>query len=53
MTPPGWIDEFRHLLRRHRRWWLIPLVLALAVYALVLLITQAVPVLSPFLYVLY
>ena len=37
--PPSIVVEFWYFLREHKKWWLIPLLLTLAVYALFVIVS--------------
>lgn len=47
------LTEVWYYLRVHRRWWLIPLLVVFAFFALALTISEVAPVLSPFIYTLF
>ena len=49
---PGLIQEFFIFLREDRKWWLLPMILTLAVLGLVLFVGTCTP-LSPFIYSLF
>ena len=49
--PPGLVREFWQFLRHHKRWWLVPILLALALLGL--LVAASGSVAAPFVYPLF
>lgn len=40
-------------LRRYRKYWLIPLVVALVTFVVIVFLLEVVPIMSPFVYTLF
>ncbi len=50
-TRPSLIREFYALLRENRKWWLIPILLVIALFAILVLFTGTPA--APFIYTLF
>lgn len=47
------IVEFLRFLRANRKWWLIPILLMVGLFAVLILLTEVAPVVTPFIYTLF
>ena len=50
--PPGLFGEFWEFLVTNKRWWLIPIVVALALFGILVVLTSQ-SVIAPFIYPLF
>ena len=48
--PPGLWRELWTLLRTNKKWWLLPIIIALAAVGLLIALAAAVPAAAPFIY---
>ena len=46
--PPGLISEFREFLLHHKKWWLIPILIALGLVSVLVLLSSSA--IAPFIY---
>lgn len=48
--PPGLWRELWTLLRTNKKWWLLPIIIALATVGLLIALAAAMPAAAPFIY---
>ena len=51
--PPGLWRELWALLRTNKKWWLLPIIVALAAVGVLIALAAAVPAAAPFIYSLF
>lgn len=45
--------EIWHYLRVYKKWWLLPIIIVFVVLGIILVIGQAAPIISPFIYTIF
>jgi hypothetical protein len=51
--PPGLWRELFDLLRQNKKWWLLPIIIALLIFGVLIAITVVSPGAAPFIYSLF
>ena len=51
--PPGLWRELWSLLRTNKKWWLLPIIIALAAVGVLIALAAAVPAVAPLIYSLF
>ena len=51
--PPGLCRELWSLLRTNKKWWLLPIIIALAAVGVIIALAVAIPSAAPFIYSLF
>ena len=46
-------EEIWHYLRVYRKWWLLPIIIVFVLLGIILIIGQAAPIISPFIYTIF
>lgn len=53
MSHKSVVSEIVYYIRKQKRYWLIPLIIIFLVFAILVVISQTVPIVSPFIYTLF
>lgn len=50
---PSWMDELGYYAKKHKRFWLLPLIVVLVLFGALVIVAEGVPMVSPFIYTLF
>jgi len=53
MKDQGIVSEVLYFLKKERKYWLIPLIFSFLIFAILVIMAETVPVVSPFIYTLF
>lgn len=53
MSQKSVFAEIAYYLKKEKKYWLIPMILIFLVFAILVIISQTVPIVSPFIYTLF
>lgn len=49
----SFVQEIIHYLKKEKKYWLIPMIAILAIFAVLVIVAETLPIVSPFIYTLF
>ncbi len=49
----SFFQEIIHYLKKEKKYWLIPMIAILAIFAVLVIVAETLPIVSPFIYTLF
>lgn len=49
----SWIDNIFFYLKKHKKFWLLPMIIIFVLFAVLIILAETAPIVSPFIYTIF